>query len=112
MIGVSKSSKNKALAIAWLDFFVKESGYVESSGFIPVDKKKQPTLPQLEEFMSYGPTFVESAAVDPSFGRIANKAEIDFYTGGYIQSLVTAKDLRQAFSDLNARWKQGKQAVD
>lgn len=111
MIGVSKSSGNKPLAIAWINFFVKESGYVESSGFIPVDKTKEPTLPQLEEFMSYRPTFVESAAVDPSFGRIANKAEIDFYTGGYIQTLVTAKDLGRAFAELNARWKQGRAAI-
>lgn len=111
MIGVGKSSRNKQLAIEWAAFFVKESGYVESSGFLPVDKTKEPTLPQLAEFKAFNPMFVESRPIDPMFTEIGNKAEIDFYTGRYIQTLVTAKDLGRAFDDMNARWKKGKEAL-
>ncbi|MFC5529212.1 ABC transporter substrate-binding protein [Cohnella yongneupensis] len=111
MIGVSKSSSNKELATKWVEFFVKDSGYVESSGFIPVDKSKEPTLPQLAEFKSFAPNYIESQSTDPKFAEIGNKAEIGFYTGDYIQTLVTAKDLQKAFDDLNAKWKKGKAAV-
>lgn len=107
-IGVSKDSKNKELATAWVNFFVKESGYDTDSGFMPVDKSKEPQVSQLAEFKSFNPTFIEAEAVDPKFNEIANKAEIALGTGSVDQDLVTAKDLNKAFDDLNKKWAKGR----
>ena len=49
-IAVSKDSKNKELATAWVDFFVKESGYVEDSGFMPIIKSAESSISRLAEF--------------------------------------------------------------
>lgn len=111
MIGVSKNSKNKELATAWVEFFVKESGYVDSQGFMPVDKSQQPKVPQLSEFQSFNPTFLEDVAGDPKFNEIANKAEIDLYVGKTTQDLIVAKDLQKAYDALNEKWKKARAAL-
>ncbi|MFC5467284.1 ABC transporter substrate-binding protein [Cohnella suwonensis] len=111
MIGVSKNSKNKELATAWVEFFVKESGYVDSQGFMPVDKSQQPKVPQLSEFQSFNPTFLEDVAGDPKFNEIANKAEIDLWVGKTTQDLIVAKDLQKAYDGLNERWKKARAAL-
>jgi len=103
-IGVSKDSKNKELATAWVEFFVKESGYDTYSGFLPVDKSATPQVPQMAEFKSFNPTFIESEATDPRFNDIANKAEIAIGTGSVDQDLIMAKDLKAAFDAMNKKW--------
>nr|WP_238996635.1 extracellular solute-binding protein [Paenibacillus pinistramenti] len=110
-IGVSKDSKNKELAIAWVNFFVKESGYDTDSGFMPIDKTKEPQVAQLAEFKASNPTFIEAVAVDPRFNEIANKAEIALGTGSVDQDLVTAKDLNKAFDDLNKKWAKARKEL-
>lgn len=111
MMGVSKNSKNKELAFAWVEFFVKESGYVDAQGFMPVDKSQEPKVPQLAEFNSFNPTFLEEIATDPKFNEIANKAEIDLYVGKTTQDLIVAKDLQKAYDELNAKWKKARSAL-
>ena len=103
-IGVSKNSKNKELAMAWVEFFVKESGYQDDSGMMPIVKSKTSAVPQMTEFKSFNPTFIESQPVDPRFNEIANKAEIPLGTGAVDQELIVAKDLSKAFDDLNKKW--------
>ncbi len=110
-IGVSKNSKNKELAFKWVDFFVKESGYVDSQGFMPVDKTQQAKVPQLAEFQSFNPTFLEDQATDPKFNEIANKAEIDLGVGKYTQDAIVAKDLAKYYDELNAKWKKAREAL-
>ncbi|EXX86459.1 ABC transporter substrate-binding protein [Paenibacillus darwinianus] len=110
-IGVSKDSKNKELAIAWVEFFVKESGYVDQSGFMPVDKTIEPQVPQLAEFKSFNPTFLEDEATDPRFNEIANKAAIDLYVGKTTQSLIVAKDLQAEYDKLNKKWADSRKAL-
>ncbi|WP_276355851.1 ABC transporter substrate-binding protein [Cohnella caldifontis] len=110
-IGVSKTSKNKELALAWAKFFVKESGYDTDSGFMPVDKSVQPQVPQLAEFKSFGPTFLEEQSTDPRFNDIANKAEIDLYVGKTTQSLIVAKDLQAEYDKLNQKWAAARKAL-
>ncbi|MBB6636194.1 ABC transporter substrate-binding protein [Cohnella thailandensis] len=107
-VGVSKDSKNKELAIAWVDFFVKESGYSADSGMMSVLKSQESTIPQFAEFQSFNPTFIESTAVDPRYTEIAKKAEIDLGTGSVDQELIVAKDLQKAFDELNAKWAKAK----
>ncbi|MCD1258961.1 carbohydrate ABC transporter substrate-binding protein [Paenibacillus athensensis] len=108
---ISKSSPNKAAAKAWIRFMVEDSGFAESAGFIPPQKNRQPTLPQLDEFKSYHPTFVETVATSGEWNAIGNKAKIDFWSGGYIQKLVAAPDLKAAFDELNARWAAARRQV-
>ncbi|MFC6550584.1 ABC transporter substrate-binding protein [Cohnella cellulosilytica] len=103
-IGVSKNSKNKELAFKYIEFFVKESGYIGANGFMPVDKNAVPEVPQLAEFKSFNPNFLEEVAGDPRFNELGNKAEIDFYGGKYIQELIVAKDLQAAYDALNKKW--------
>lgn len=110
-IGVSKNSKNKELAFKWVDFFVKESGYVDSQGFMPVDKTQEAKVPQLAEFQSYNPTFLEDKATDPKWNEIANKAEIDLGVGKYTQDAIVAKDLQKYYDELNAKWKKAREAL-
>ena len=110
-IGVSKDSKNKELAIAWVEFFVKESGYVEDSGFMPIVKSQEPKVPQMAEFASFNPNYIESEFTDPRYNEIANKAEIALGTGSVDQELVMAKDLQKAFDDLNQKWAKAKKEL-
>lgn len=110
-IGVSKNSENKDLAFKWVEFFVKESGYVDSNGFMPVDKSQQPKVPQLAEFQSFNPTFLEEQPTDAKFNEIANKAEIDMYVGKYTQDAIVAKDLAKYYDELNAKWKKAREAL-
>ncbi|WP_438434221.1 ABC transporter substrate-binding protein [Gorillibacterium sp. sgz500922] len=110
-IGVSKDSKNKELATAWVEFFVKESGYADYSGFLPVYKDKESNVAQMTEFKSYNPNFIESTATDPKFNEIANKAEIAVSTGAVEQELIKAADLQKAFDGLNKKWADARKAL-
>ncbi|MGN7359155.1 ABC transporter substrate-binding protein [Paenibacillus sp. SAF-054] len=107
-IGISKFSSNKELAREWIEFYVKESGYVNDSGFLPVDNSQQTTMPQFQEFLSYQPEFVENKQQTDDFIELANKAGISFWSGDYIQELIASPDLGKAFADLNRRWKQAR----
>ena len=108
MVAVSKNSKNKELAAAWADFFVKNSGYVKDSGFLPIDKSEKAESPQLSEFQSSNPTFIEALPNDAKFSEIANKAQIGIGTGNYVQDLLIAKDLKGGLDDLNKKWAKAK----
>ena len=110
-IGVSKNSKNKELAIKWLEFFVRESGYQDQSGMMPIYKDQTPSVPQLAEFKSHNPNFIEEVPGDPRFNEIANKAEIGLWTGAQAQELIVAKDLKAAFDELNERWAKAKREL-
>lgn len=108
---VSKTSKNKDAAKAWVKFMVEESGYDDASGFIPTLKTKQPQLPQLTEFMSTNPNKIENVPNTDQFNDIANKAQIDFFGGKYVQKVVVAKDFKAALDELNKKWKDARKAV-
>lgn len=80
-------------------------GYVNDSGFLPVDITQSPALPQFQEFLSYNPQFVESVQQSDPLIELSIKAGISFWSGDYIQELIAAPDLKQAFAELNSRWK-------
>lgn len=102
---VSKNSKNKETAKAWIRFLIEESDYAERSGFIPPQKKKVPRLPQLEEFFSSRPSIIENSPSSSLWYEIGNKAKIDFYRGAYLQRAAVAERLPVALGELNASWK-------
>ncbi|MBB3108724.1 ABC-type glycerol-3-phosphate transport system substrate-binding protein [Paenibacillus phyllosphaerae] len=110
-IGVSKFSEKKALAEAWIEYFVKESGYVNDSGFLPVDQTQPSNMLQVNEFESYQPIYVESTPPTDELLEIASKAQMTFWSGDYIQEWIAAKDLAQAFEQYNQRWAEARKAV-
>lgn len=109
-MGVSKDSKNMDAAKAFVKFMIMDSGYDADSGFIPVNKNNEPTLPQMAEFMSYEPNLLEAIPTVSEFNEIANKAQIPF-TGEEIQQAAVAKDLQAEFDKLNQKWAAAKKEL-
>ncbi|MCA0756070.1 extracellular solute-binding protein [Paenibacillus sp. N4] len=107
-VGVSKFSGNKVLAEQWVSFFVHESGYVDDSGFLPVDVNKQPELPQFQQFLSFNSEFLERRAPSDRLLEISAAAQIAFWSGDYIQDWIAAPDLLAIFDQYNERWKEAR----
>ncbi|PZD94758.1 carbohydrate ABC transporter substrate-binding protein [Paenibacillus sambharensis] len=110
-IGVSKFSGSKPLAKAWVEYFVKSSGYVDDGGFLPVLRNASPELPQFQEFLSFSPIFVESEPPSDLFLEVAEQAGISFWSGDYIQELIAAEDLSEAFAQFNVRWMEARRTI-
>ena len=109
---VSKNSKNKATAKAWLDFFVNESGFSTDQQAIP-PAKDQPLPAALQAFTSTGVELLEIPAATTNAGKeddIIKQSEIDLKGEIYRQKLVdiargAAKgDKESYFAELNKRW--------
>lgn len=108
---VSKFSKNKDTAKAWIKYMLEDSDFADKSGFIPTIKTRQPGLPQLKEFMSYNPTIIPVMNNSPRFTAVGNRAKIDFYGGSYVQSVMLASDFEKALEQLDARWDKARKRV-
>ncbi|BCY09771.1 ABC transporter substrate-binding protein [Actinoplanes sp. L3-i22] len=116
---VSRNSKNKATAKAWLDFFVNESGFATDQQAIPpaID---QPLPKSLQDFTATGVELVETPAATTNSGKedeIIKESEIDLKGNIYRQKLVdvargAAKgDKDSFFADLNKRWSEAQSRV-
>jgi raffinose/stachyose/melibiose transport system substrate-binding protein len=117
--GVSKNSKNKATARAWLDFFVNESGFAADQGAIP-PVAAQPLPAALQAFAATGVKLVEVPPAVKNAGKedeIIKESEIDLAGNIYRQKLVdTARgaakgDEASFFADLNKRWGKAQASV-
>ena len=106
---VSKFSKNKDTAKAYLKFLLETSDFDKIAGFIPTIKSKSPNLAQLNEYLGYKPEIIQSPVNSSKFIEVANKSKIDFYSGGYIQDVITADNFEAALEKLDARWKRAKE---
>ncbi|MGO4547945.1 ABC transporter substrate-binding protein [Paenibacillus sp. 2TAB23] len=104
-LGVSKFSENKPLAEAWVKFFVNDSGYIDDSGFLPVNEAMTPSLPQFQQFLSFNSEFLERRVPNDLLLEIANTAQIAFWSGDFIQDWIAAPDLQEVFDKYNERWK-------
>lgn len=107
-MGVSKYSKNKELAMAWLNFFVKETSYSDDWRFLPADGSLNPFMPQYREFLSYEPKLVYGTVQSDAFIDLANGAKLSFWSEDYIQELLAAPDLQKSFDELNAKWTEAR----
>ncbi|MGC0239602.1 ABC transporter substrate-binding protein [Arthrobacter sp. SD76] len=111
--GVSKHSKNKAAAFAWIKWFTEESGYTDSQGMVS-NLKDKPLPANLKDLSDNNVTLIE---MDPFpqgkeslLTDTANDAKIDLYGPVYRQKLVDiargaadgSKD--SYFAQLNAQW--------
>lgn len=103
-IAISKYSEHKELALEWIRYFVHDSGFVDDSGFLPIDTTKQPTLPQYKQFLSYGSIPVERQIPSDALLEIADTAQITLWSGLYLQEWIAAPDLQEAFDEYNERW--------
>jgi ABC-type glycerol-3-phosphate transport system substrate-binding protein len=112
LAAVSKTSKNKATARAWLDWFVTESGFAADQQAIPpaVD---QPLPKTLQDFTATGVELMEVPSAIANAGKedeIIRESEIDLKGDIYKQKLVdiargAAKgDKESYFAELNKRW--------
>ena len=70
---------------------------------------KSPSLAQLNEYLGYKPEIIQSPVNSSKFIEVANKSKIDFYSGGYIQDVITADNFEAALEKLDARWKRAKE---
>lgn len=109
---VSKNSKNKAAAKAWLDWFVNESGFAQDQQAIP-PALNQPMPKVIQDFQNTGVTLLDLPAATTNSGKedeIIKESEIDLTGNIYRQKLIDiargAKkgDQDSFFADLNKRW--------
>ncbi|ELC3206674.1 carbohydrate ABC transporter substrate-binding protein [Vibrio parahaemolyticus] len=108
---VSRHSKNKETAKAYLKFLIEESDFDKIAGFIPTLKSKQPSLAQLNEYMSYEPIVIQTPVSSSAFIQVNNRSKIDFYAGGYIQDVMTSRNFEEALEKLDSRWNRAKKRV-
>jgi ABC-type glycerol-3-phosphate transport system substrate-binding protein len=109
---ISKNSKNKATAQAWLTWFINESGWSTDQQAIPPAIKA--TLPaSLQAFTATGVELMETPAATTNAGKedeIIKESEIDLKGDIYRQKLIdiargAAKgDKASYFAELNKRW--------
>lgn len=111
-VGVSRFSGNKELAAEWVEFFVRQSGYVDDSGFLPVDERKEPALPQFKQFLSFNPVMVEKKVPSDKLLEISNTAQIALWSGDYILEWITAPDLAEVFETYNKRWAEARDITE
>ncbi|MET3424512.1 ABC-type glycerol-3-phosphate transport system substrate-binding protein [Actinoplanes tereljensis] len=109
---VAKTSKNKATARAFLDFFVTESGFAADQQAVP-PVIGQPLPKALQDFQNTGVELIELPAATTNAGKedlIIKDSEIDLGGNIYRQKLVdiargAAKgDKESYFAELNKRW--------
>jgi ABC-type glycerol-3-phosphate transport system substrate-binding protein len=112
-LAVSKHSKAKAAAWAWIQWVVENSGYTESQGMIsPVIAKDLP-----ENLQGFSDAGVELMEINPApagkeglINEIADDSQIDLYGPLYRQKLVDIArgaadgDKDSYFAELNERW--------
>ncbi|WP_424768812.1 ABC transporter substrate-binding protein [Paenibacillus sp. sgz302251] len=107
--GVNKDSKNLATAKAFVKWMLEESGFDAFAGFIPVLKDKEAQVPQLAEFNSFNPTYIEALSDNETATEIVNKAQIT--KEAVVQEFVLTKDPQSVLDKYNAAWAKAKSAV-
>ncbi|GIM95426.1 sugar ABC transporter substrate-binding protein [Paractinoplanes toevensis] len=110
--GVARTSKNKATARAFLDWYVTDSGFARDQQAIPT-AVDQPLPPALQDFRNTGVELLEIPAATTNAGKedmIIKDSEIDLTGNIYRQKLIdiargAAKgDKESYFAELNKRW--------
>ncbi|MDB5054537.1 MAG: extracellular solute-binding protein [Bacilli bacterium] len=104
--GVNKDGKNIETAKAFVKWMIEDSGYDDFAGFIPVLKAKKANVPQLTEFNSYNPTYIEAVADSAEATDRNNKAQIT--KEAIVQEFVLSKDPQKILDKYNDQWKKAK----
>ncbi|HHY0416588.1 TPA: hypothetical protein ACVU41_004061 [Vibrio parahaemolyticus] len=61
--------------------------------------------------MSYKPNVIQTPVNSSTFIEVTNRSKIDFYSGGYIQDVITSKNFGEALEKLDSRWNRAKKRV-
>lgn len=107
--GVNKDSKNLATAKAFVKWMLEESGFDSFAGFIPVLKDIEAQVPQLAEFNSFDPTYIEAVPDSEIATEIVNKAQMT--KEAFVQEFVLAKDPQTVLDKYNNAWTKAKSSV-
>ncbi|GAA5038614.1 ABC transporter substrate-binding protein [Microbacterium fluvii] len=112
-LAVSKFSKSKAAAWAWIQWVVADSGYTEDQGMIsPLLDKELPT--NLQDFSDAGVQLLEinpaPSGSESLLADTANDSQVDLYGPIYRQKLIDIArgaadgDKDSYFAELNSAW--------
>jgi len=118
---ISLSSKNKATARAWIDWFAQESGFAgDQGGLSPVVDGPDPET--LTEFTASGVEYLELTPVPTDKATwendIISESEIDLWGQIYRQKIVDVArgaadgDKASTFEALNKAWSEAKASVE
>lgn len=113
--GVTKSSKNKATAAAWIKWFTLKSDFAARAGAIGSSvTSKNPT--DLQAFAAAGVTYLEQTppakGKEDLFSKLKKASQIDIDTGAYRQKLIdvargAASGTKSSyFASLDQQWSQ------
>lgn len=112
-LGVSKYSKSKAAAWAWITWLIEDSGFTETQGMISTVSAKE--LPEnLGDFTAANVELMETnpapAGEESLLSDVSNDSQIDLWGPIYRQKLVDIArgaadgDKDGYFAELNERW--------
>jgi ABC-type glycerol-3-phosphate transport system substrate-binding protein len=120
-VGISKNSKNKAAARAWLDWFINESKYATEQGFGISAVKSEPLTEDLKNFQDAGVKFLPiTPAKEGQEGlvdKIDKEAEIGLWQPDFKKRLIeaaignTKESYDDIMKDLNSKWVKARAAV-
>jgi len=112
-LAVSKHSKSKAAAWAWIQWVVSESGYTETQGMVS-PLKDAPLPDSLADFEAAGVELMEinaaPAGKEGLLNEVSSDSQIDLYGPIYRQKLIDVArgaadgDKASYFAELNERW--------
>ncbi|MFB9324743.1 ABC transporter substrate-binding protein [Paenibacillus aurantiacus] len=102
--GVNKDSKNIAVAKAFVKWMLEESG--AGDDMLPIFKDAQSALPQLQEYESFKPNYIELTPDTIESTERTNKAQIT--KEAIVQEFVLAKNPQDVFDDYNKKWTEAK----
>ncbi|MBD3941822.1 carbohydrate ABC transporter substrate-binding protein [Microbacterium sp. NEAU-LLC] len=112
-LAVSKHSKAKAAAWAWIQWVVADSGYTETQGMVS-PLKDAPLPDSLTDFEDAGVQLMEinpaPAGKEGLLNEVSSDSQIDLYGPIYRQKLVDIArgaaegDKASYFAELNERW--------
>ena len=108
-MAVSRYSKNKETAKAWIRFVITRSDFADVAGFIPTYKTRSSLMPQLAEYMSSEPDIIQAEPASNDFIRLANKAGMDFMGGNHIRHILLSPDFAGSMRYWNSRWRQARE---
>ncbi|MFD2333465.1 ABC transporter substrate-binding protein [Cohnella sp. GCM10020058] len=105
---VSSTSKNKALAKAFIKFMIEESGdYADHMIISPLKDQPQDLAP-IADFMANKPEMLEAQSVSEQVTAVENKMQFDPFK--FIQEVTVGK-MQDVFDSYNKKWKAAKAAV-
>lgn len=122
-VAISKHSKNKEAARAWIDFFLQETDYAKQLGAINVLKSKQSEFPEvLKGFQDLGvniivnnPAPVEEAGL---LDKLDKESEVGLWQSDFKKRIVEAamgtrdETYDDIMNDLNTKWAAGRKKLE